>query len=233
MESESKCRLYQKKLGLENEPIIFKSNNQFGGTSWKGNNWVIYYRNVFDILHELGHILLNNDPYNYTHSHSSWIHSFVNNIIDCFDNYNLVTNPKIPEFASLLSDECYDYTTTLWNKISESNPHELLALYCLLFLNWQYIVPNKVKKNRSKTISFTLKKARKAIINGLRLSEDYFDDFITKLIFFNEIKKNWNVKAVSSYILDVLVGSKIANKNSVLNVLKQLIFSTNINKKLV
>jgi len=225
---EDKCREYQKKLSLENEPIVFRFNTKIGGTSWKGSNWLIYYRNDFDILHELGHLLLNNNPYNYTHSHSSWIHSFINNIIDCFDNYNLVSNPKVPEFASLLSNECYDYTKTLWNKISNSNPYELLVLYCLLFLNWNYVVPfNNMKENRAKTINFTLKKTKKAIIDGLRISEEIFEDFLKDLIFFNEIKNKWNVKTVSSYILNVLVDKKFATRINVLNVLRQLIFSFN------
>ena len=92
MENENKCREYQKRLGLEAELIVFRFNTKIGGTSWKGTNWVIYYRNDFDILHELGHILLNNNPYNYTHSHSSWIHSFVNNILD--ECKNLLPNEE-------------------------------------------------------------------------------------------------------------------------------------------
>jgi len=51
------------------------------------------------------------NPKNYIHSHPTWIHNFINNIIDRFDNFNLITNPKIPKFALLLSDECYDYIT--------------------------------------------------------------------------------------------------------------------------
>lgn len=227
MENDNKCREYQKRLGLEEEPIVFRFNTKIGGTSWKSSYWLIYFRNTFDILHELGHILLNNNPYNYTHSHSSWIHSFVNNIIDCFNNYKLVNNPKIPEFALLLSDECYDYTKTLWNKISQSRPHDLIALYCLLFLNWNFVAPIEVKGDRTKTINFTLKKTKKAIIDGLKLSEEVFEDFLNRLIVFNEIKDQWNVKTVSSYILNVLVDKYFANKKQVFNVLRQLIFPSN------
>lgn len=223
MEYENKSREYQKILGLEHEPIVLRFNNKFGGTSWKEGNWIIYYRNAFDILHELGHILLNNNPNNYTHSHSSWIHSFVNNIIDCFDNYNLVSNPNVPEFALLLSDECYDYTTTLWNKISNSNPHTLLALFCLLFLNWNYVVPSNVKQNRTQTIEFVLKQARKTIISGLNLSDEFFDDLKNRLVYFNKIKNNYDVKTISIYIINVLCETKLANKNNVLNVLRQFI----------
>lgn len=223
MENEHKCKEYQIKLGLKNEPIVFKFNTKIGGTSWNGKNWIIYYRNDFDILHELGHLLLNNNPKNYIHSHPTWIYSFINNIIDCFDNFNLITNPKIPEFASLLSDECYDYTTTLWNRISQSTPHKLLALFCLLFLNWNYIVPNTLKKNRTQNINFVLKQAKRAIFTEIFLSEEYFDDFKNRLAYFKAIKDKYNIKTISSYILNILVDTRLASKNTVLTVIRQLI----------
>ena len=143
---------YQDILGLSDEPIGFVKSDISSVGWWEKNKiWVVEYTNEKDLIHELGHIHLDNNRNHYTHVDGrNSIDYPINAIIDIFVDYRLCKLSKIPGY--------YEYTLQnhLEMIVNISNKRDLtmfglqveMGTCCLIYLFSRYVLEKADKNNQ-------------------------------------------------------------------------------------
>ncbi len=196
---------YQKLLKLKEERIEFLYDNRGGRTTRNANNtyWEIYGFCLFDIIHELGHVLF--DP-NYNHYiydiRNNPIFKTINNVYDAFINYSLVINPKLPEYAKVLYRGCLDIKIKLTSNLAMHDRYEILGVYCLLYLTLNYVLPARESFTSKRWPAF-LEILKKRIKNEIQITESFIL-FENKLDNFKDIRETTDLTTIANYILSVV-----------------------------
>jgi len=204
-EFDTEGKRYQKKLGLEQEKIEFRF--QRGGQIIRDVSntfWIIKGSTYNDIMHELGHLLFDNNPVHYNYSINYHpIFMTVNSILDGFINYFLIKHPAIPEFAKSLYRICLDLKSYIIKSFDNFDNYFLLEKYTLFYLTLNYILPNR-ESFQSKIWNPFLKKIHKKIVEHSEISEKIFINFQGRLDLFDGVKNTSDLDKIANFIHETI-----------------------------
>ncbi len=241
MEVEEIIEKFVKILSISDEKIDFKikENIKQAALDYDGENnqWIVYYKKKykrFPIIHELGHIYLAKKKVNYlgfakpppiTPQTDKSLIPILNNLIDCFVNYNL---SKFEPISLEIQDYFHNYLEDLDSikKRIKNNNNILLILsfYFLYYIEFKfiligkgrYILHEKMNNLLNSLKSYCIRRDDKLTLNKFHA----IDKVLNK---FDSFKSTNNYEDILHYFSHVLKVTSIWSANYINNQLN-LIF---------
>ncbi len=221
----------QHQLGLDSLIILFQNSDEPAHVYYDPNlsKFIIYYRSDNDLIHELGHLIIDSKPEHYK-VEKPWeeekrdhIDNIINAIIDIIVDYNLVMTYKMGKFYddTALESKVADKIIKIVNENKKMGEKFQLADYCYIYLKLNFYLKDEDKLKVSKRMKTSLKKIRQRSLYKLKMSSEKFKDIEDKLSKIKNIKNFNDMKEICEYFHSILAEINLWNKNVILNKLKK------------
>lgn len=207
----------QENIELEKNPLLLTRQAELGFDNSK-KSWILYYNVVqseFPFIHELGHIhfAIKKSGYIYfalppppNSELDRSLGNLINNLLDCFINYNL---SEFKEFYPFIRQNNFFYLDQLGdfqNKIeSINNFYTLLEWYLLFYIEFKFILKKEDYKKRNQDIDSLLKILKSNLLNFNHFSENNINKLTKCLDKFNEEKNKTRAVRIIAYFIYVLL----------------------------
>ncbi len=218
---------YKEILSISEENIIFTQNPRIFRQAeldfdTSSKSWTIYYnitQSEFPFIHELGHIYFATNKTGYMYfalpppphpELNRIIGDLINNLLDCFVNYNLSI---FEEIYPIIQQNDFDYLDNLGQfqaRIeSENNLNTLLGWYILFYLDFRFILKKEDRDIRNQEIDSFLEILRSQIYNVTDFNRNNMIELTKSLDKFNKAKIEIQHVKIIYFIYDTLLSIKL------------------------
>lgn len=207
----------QENIEVEKDPLLITRQAQLDFDK-STNSWIIHYNNVqsdFPFIHELGHIYFAKKKIGYFYfalpplpnsELDRSLGDLINNLLDCFINYNL---SEFEEFYPIIRQNNFFYLDHLkdFQKLIEDadNLNTLLEWFILFYIEFRFILKEKDYEQRSQEIESLFEILKSNILNFGILDENKLKKFEKCLDKFNEKKNETRSVKIITYFVYVLL----------------------------
>ncbi len=206
----------QRMLGLNHIPIVFIKSENVSNIYYNKQikKFVIDYKDEMNLIHELGHIIFNNNPKHYEIENPREVQEphpielIMNAIIDIFVDFNLSYNLEIPKYHDNHLEQQSKSVKKILSAINNNKSLNLnigLGHYIHIFLTVNIYLKEEEKKTYSKKWNICLKRLKRRLIYGLNLSEEKFKDLEKKLMKIPELIDKPDLRNIAEFILNSLL----------------------------
>ena len=214
---------YKRILSISQENIILIKNPfitrqaelSFDNAS---ESWIIYHNIVqseFPFIHELGHIYFAKKKSGYIYfaippppnpKLDISLGNLINNLLDCFINYNL---SEFEEFYPIIKQNNFFYLDHLKDFQKQIEGVEklntLLEWFILFYIEFRFILKEKDYKQRSQDIKFLLEILESNILSFSILNGNKLEKLVKCLHIFNVKRKETRPVKIATYFIDILL----------------------------
>ncbi len=232
---------YKDLLSISDEPInlgctLIDQPNQ-ADIRWDSSSktWFLRFNaNVpmFALVHELGHIYFARKKSKYVYfacyrndpEIDDRLYPLLNNLLDCFINYNLTLFNEIYHLYQAIVFEYLDQIEIFKEHIIHTKvPIVLLSWYILFFIDHNYLIKKQeraIRSNEMTQLRFYLKK--QILQSSSEVDELILNTFTEKIKNFDNIKAINDPKTILNFFIDVLQATTLWDKSTLK---KQVILS--------
>ena len=230
-EEDPRGKELQHQFGLDSLTIIYRNSEEPAHVYFDVhlNKFMIFYRSDDDLIHELGHLIIDSNQEHYKvekpweEENRSPIDNIFNAIVDIIVNYNLVVNYNMEKFYedTALEGKVVDKVLKIINENKKIDVKFQLADYCYIYLELYFYLQDTEKLKASKRWKISLRKLRQRLMYVLKISVENFKEIEEQLSKIKKIKDLTNLKEICEYIFNILIEMKLWNEGIILKKLKE------------
>ncbi len=218
----------QENIEVERNPLLITRQAELGFDN-SSKTWFIYYNNVqsdFPFIHELGHIYFAQNKIGYIYfalppPQSSELDrtlgNLINNLLDCFINYNL---SKFEEFYPFIKQNNFFYLDHLKGFQKQIEDTEslstLLEWFILFYIEFRFILKKGDYEQKSHEIEFLLEILKTNILSFDILDAKKLEKLAKCLDKFNEKKNQARLVKIIAYFVYVLLNINFWTKGELI-----------------
>jgi len=207
----------QENIEVEKNPLLITRQAELD-IDKSTNSWIIHYNNVqtdFPFIHELGHIYFAKKKIGYIYfalppppnsELDRSLGNLINNLLDCFINYNLCEFEEFYPFIRQNNFFCLDHLKDFQKQIEDAeNIYTLLEWFILFYIEFRFILKEEDYEQRSQEIEFLLEILKSNILSFDILDENKLKKLAKCLDKFNEKKNETRTVKIITYFVYALL----------------------------
>ena len=217
---------YKELLSISDEPIMLGCtimDQQYqSDLSWNKDSktWFLRFNvNVpkFAFAHELGHVYFAKKKTNYIHfayygndkntsDIDNRLYLLLNNLLDCFINYNLTLFDEIyPLYRSMVFEYLEKLDIFKGHIASTEDPIILLSWFILFFIDHHYLLNKQDQEEKPNEMTQLRSLLKKQLLDSSsEIDDSILRNFIEKLKNFEKIKSSTDPTTIVNFFIEVL-----------------------------
>jgi hypothetical protein len=229
---------YKEILSISDEKILVACNlvdapNQ-AKLFWDkpSKTWTITHNNnvvEFILVEQLGHIYFNKKTASLRFDFNEddpeidmRLYPLLNNLLMCFENYNLTLFDDIYPLYREMVGEYLDKIEIFKQTINRANdPILLLSWYILYFLDFNYLIKKPDREERSSELTELIVHLKNNLLNfSSVISDSVLDKITEKLKNFDNVKSSIDSETIIHFFIDVLQATTLWEESTLIKQVK-------------